>query len=442
MEDAYIIRGGRKLKGEVKLSGAKNVALKTIIAALMFEGAVVLDNVPRINDVHELLHLIKLMGGEAKFIGKNKVRIDGTSLNTNKVDLLHGSKIRVSFMLFAPLLAKFGECTVPNPGGCRIGSRSIFRIIDGMRKLGVQVEYNHQTGYYEARLKGKPKGKCSFHKPTHTGTELLILISLFGTGKISVDNAATEPEIDELIKFLNESGAKIKRVGKTIVSEGGVRLKQNRPFKIISDRNEAVTFAILGVITNGDIVIKNIHEDLIKTFLDSLREAGGGVEKTGKNSFRFYKRGKIFPISIETTPHPGFMTDWQPNWAVLMTQAEGTSIIHERVFDNRFSYVRELRKLGAKISFARAEVDDPKNFYYFNDYKEGKKYQQLIKIFGPQRLHNGVLTIHDLRAGATLAIAALLAKGESVINGASILERGYEDFVEKIKNLGGDIKKI
>lgn len=442
MENAYLIKGGKKLRGEVKLSGAKNIALKAIIAALMFENEVILDNVPRINDVYELLHLINILGGEAKFVGKNRVKIDGTTLRENKVDLLHGSKMRVSFMLFAPLLQKFKECMVPNPGGCRLGSRSIFRIIHGMRSLGINVEYNHDTGYYEAKLNGGLKGSYRFHKPTHTGTELLILLSIFAKGKIKIENAAAEPEIDELIKFLNESGAAIKREKTSIISGGKKTLRQTRPFKIVSDRNEAVTFAILGILTKGEVVIKNINENLINTFLEKLKEAGCGVEKTSKNSFKFYSKGKITPVSIETTPHPGFMTDWQPNWAVLMSQAEGTSTVHERLFDNRFSYVRELRKLGAKINFIQPKINDPKNFYFFNDYIEGKRYQQMIKIFGPQKLHNGVLTIYDLRAGATLVIASLLAKGESYVNGASILERGYEDFVEKVKKLGGDIRKV
>ncbi len=441
MENAFIIRGGKKLKGEITLSGAKNIALKTIIASLMFENKVILENVPKINDVYELLNLIKSLGARAKFIKKNTLLVDGSSLNNNRVDFFYGSKLRVSFMLFAPLLYRFKTCLIPNPGGCRIGARPIDRVVEGMRSLGMMIEYNHKTGYYEARMIDKPKGAFLFPKSTHTGTELLILLSLFGKDEIILDNAALEPEIDELIKFLNEGGAIIKRDKTRIIIKGVSCLKQKKPFRIIADRNEAVTFSVLAVATRGEIVFGKIPFNLIEAFLIKLKQAGIGVERLNKEKFRFFYQGKIRAVDIETSPHPGFMTDWQPPFAVLMTQAEGVSIIHERVFENRFSYVSELQKLGARIEFVDIPVDNPKRFYFFN-YDETKTYQQAIKIFGPKKLHNGVLTISDLRAGATLIIASLLAKEESIVYGATTVERGYEDFIAKISQIGGTIKRI
>lgn len=440
MEDSYIIKGGRKLSGEVHLSGAKNAALKMIIAALLFEEKVILDNVPRINDVIELLQLIRSLGAKIDFIGKNIIEIDPTYLAKNKVGLLFASKIRVSFMLFAPLLHRFGKCFVPNPGGCRIGARPIDRIIDGMKSLRIDVRYNSRTGYYEAKMVNKPKGYYRFVKTSHTGTEILIMLSVFGKGKIVLENCANEPEIDNLIEFLNESKAKIKKIDGRIEIEGVEKLKFNKPFRIITDRNEAVTYICLALATEGNITLNNLSFDSIGVLAEKLKQAGVEVKINKKSSYFDYVK-PLKPINVETLPHPGFMTDWQPNWAVLMTQAQGKSTIHERIFENRFSYVEELRKLGAKIKFIEAKIKNPENFYFFN-YKKNKKYSQMIEIEGPVKLHGGALNIADLRAGASLATAALVASGESIVNGVSILERGYEDFVGKVRKLGGEIKKI
>lgn len=442
MEDAFIINGGKKLKGEITLSGAKNAALKLIIASLLFDNKkVILENIPQIKDVKELIHLIEQLGAKAKFIEKNTLEIDASNLKVNKVDMLYASKIRVSFMLFAPLLYKFGECFIPNPGGCRIGARPIDRVIEGMKALGVEVTYSSDTGYYHAVLKKKPAGFYRFKKPTHTGTELLIMLSVFCKDKVVLENCALEPEIDNLIEFLNQSGAKIKRQKYKIEIEGVKKLNFLKPFKVISDRNEAVTFISLVIASFGKIKIKPIDEESLFAFHQKLKEAGVSVFKEG-DSFIYHPYGPILKsTNIETSPHPGFMTDWQPNWTVLMTQAKGRSMIVERVFENRFPYVEELKKLGAKIEFIDFEVYNPTDFYFFN-YDIKGFYRQAIAVNGPVKLHNGVVNITDLRAGASLTVAALLASGESVVNGASILKRGYENFVEKVKSLGGEIREI
>lgn len=441
MSDSYLIKGGKPLKGEVVLSGAKNVALKTIIAALMFKDDVILKNIPKINDVLDLIELIKSLGAKAEFKEKNTLIINSDNLKNNRVDLLYGSKIRVSFMLFAPLLHRFGECFVPNPGGCRIGARPIDRIINGLIALGIKVDYDSETGYYHAKIVNKPKGKYRFEKPSHTGTELLMMIGLMTDVKVEIDNIANEPEIDDLILYLTSSGANIIEEKNRITVNKSPELKQKEAFTIMSDRNELVTYATLAVASHGDVTISPIDENLITSFLEIMREAGVGVEEISNFKYRFFYQGEIKPVDIETSPHPGFMTDWQPSWAILMIQAQGESIIHERIFENRLSYVEELKKLGAKIEFNKIEVTDPEIFYHFN-YEKDRDYQQTIKIQGGFELHNAILNISDLRAGAALACAALLVSGETVVNGASILERGYEDFVEKIRKLGGEIKKI
>ena len=441
MEDVYIIKGGRPLRGSITLAGAKNVALKTIIAALLFSSDVILDNIPRIGDVYELIHLIEKLGIQCEFIKRNTLYIDSSAWRNNKVDLLHAAKIRVSFMLFAPLLYKFGQCFVPNPGGCRIGARPIDRIIEGMKYLGANVIYNHGTGYYEGKLLHKPKGKYIFKKPTHTGTELIIMFSVFAEGTIELINTAQEPEIDDLIKFLNEGGAKIKKKGNRIFIKGVNQLKQKKPFSISSDRNEAVTFATLGMASRGLVAINNINKNQITNFIENVLKTGSGVNYIKDDGIEFYFKDEIRPVDIETSPHPGYMTDWQPNWAIFMTQANGDSVIHERVYENRFSYVDELRKLGANIDYVDPLISNPNDYYFFN-YKETETYQQAITIHGGHQLHGGAIVTSDLRAGASLVTAALIAKGESVIYGSSIIERGYEDFVRKVSEIGGDIKKI
>jgi UDP-N-acetylglucosamine 1-carboxyvinyltransferase len=401
----------------------------------------VLENIPRIGDVYELIHLIERLGVHCEFIKKNTLYIDNSGLRNNKVDLLHAAKIRVSFMLFAPLLYKFGFCFIPNPGGCRIGARPIDRIIEGMKFLGAGIIYNHGTGYYEGKLVNKPKGRYVFKKPTHTGTELIIMFSVFADGIIELVNVAQEPEINDLINFLNEGGAKIKKKGNKITIKGVSQLKQKKPFSISSDRNEAVTFVTLGIASKGIVTIRNIEKNQLTAFIDKVKETGSGVNFIKDDGIEFLFKDEIKSIGIETSPHPGFMTDWQPNWAVFMTQGNGDAVIHERVYENRFSYVDELRKLGAGIDYVDPLISNPKDYYYFN-FKETETYQQAITVHGGQQLHGGAIVTNDLRAGASLATAALIARGESIIYGASIIERGYEDFVKKVNDLGGEIKKI
>ncbi len=440
MEQAFIIKGGKPLQGKVELSGAKNIALKVLIGALLFDNKVTIHHIPRIDDITGLIDLLGKLGAKASFIGQNTVEIDPTSLNTDKVDLFLASKIRVSFMLFAPLLYKFGKAHIPNPGGCRLGARSIDRVVEGLQALGVTVDYDSETGYYEATMQGKPHGSYTFKKSSHTGTELIILMSVFGEGTITIHNAAQEPEIDDLIAFLNAGGARITRDGSTITVEGVSSLHQNEPFTIASDRVEAITYAVAGIATKGDVTISPIKPHYIASFVEVMKESGAGVEQLNDETWRFYYQ-PMKSIKIETTPHPGFLTDWQPLMAVLMTQVDGKSVIHERIFENRFSYVEELRKLGAQVSYIDYPVNNPSEHYFFN-FDPEKEYAQTIEIAGPQKLHGGVLTVADLRAGATLAIAALIAEGESYIKGIEHLERGYEDFEGKIKALGGDIRKI
>jgi UDP-N-acetylglucosamine 1-carboxyvinyltransferase len=436
--DSIIVHGGTRLCGTVQVSGAKNVALKVIFSALLLEGDVILENIPRITDVDSVLYLINGLGGKASFTGENIVTVNGDQVHSNAVDLLYGSKIRASFLLFAPLLWKFGKAEIPNPGGCRLGARPIDRVVKAMEMLGVKVTYCSETGFYVATMREQPRGKCFFEKQTHTGTELLIMLAARSSNPIEIQNAASEPEIDELITFFNRAGAKIFREGTSIFCKGASRLVSHTPFRVQGDRNEAVTYAVAGLVTKGEVCVCGMKSKDLATFITCTKEAGADVEVLSDTSVKFKYTKPLKAVDITTDVHPGFMTDWQPLWTVLMTQAQGTSIIHERMFENRFAYVRELKKLGADIEFIDLAVSDPKVFYHFN-YDGKKKYHQAIKVTGPQNLHNAVLQISDLRAGATLIIAALATPGLSVVNGVTHVHRGYERIIEKLRYLGSRI---
>lgn len=444
MKDAFIVNGGRKLSGEITLSGAKNEALKVIIASLLFDNEITIHNVPAIGDILELVLLIRSLGVDAVFISANTLHIKPAKMDKYVVDLPHGSKMRVSFLLFAPFLSRFGKAKIPNPGGCRIGARPIDRQISIMRAFGVKIDYDSKTGYYKASLTNKPQTvSYKFEKPSHTGTELALMFAIMATGTTTISNAAQEPEIDDFIEYLAASGAKINRNKDVItVKSSGDYHKNTNKYTISFDRNEAITYAIFALATQGDITIKKTSNLDLKFFLDKVRQAGGNFEVAG-DAIRFYYTTPFTSASITTTPHPGFMTDWQAPWSILMTQANGESIIHETVFENRFSYVSELRKLGAKIDFIEPTMKKNTVYQFNGGVKQAPASPtQAIKITGPTKLHNGLLQVADLRAGASLLIAASVAYGESIVEGASIIDRGYEQIDKKLKSLGADIKRV
>ncbi|EKE21858.1 MAG: hypothetical protein ACD_7C00106G0001, partial [uncultured bacterium] len=404
-----------------------------------------LSNIPRIKDIEELLHLIRHLGAKAQFIDSNEVLINSSSMKISRINLLHASKIRVSFMLFAPLLNKFKRAEIPNPGGCRIGARPIDRQINLMKALGINVCYDHNDGYYKAKLKnGKIQGGTNiFEKSSHTGTEFAILLGCLAKSETVIKNPSKEPEIDDLIDFLNNSGANIKKINNFIYIKGVSKLISKEKYRIKNDRNEAVTYAVFSIATGGDVTIIGIDSSNIKSFIEKVKLAGAGV-KIYHDRIRFSYQGKLNAADIATSPHPGFMTDWQAPWTILMTQASGFSTVHETVFENRFCYVNELRKLGAQIEFFQPKVQNFKEFYQFNPLSGGKKLilKQAIKISGKSKLHNAVLNVSDLRAGASLLIAASISQGESVICGASIIDRGYEHIDKKLEQIGAKIKRI
>lgn len=440
MHDAYIIHGGRPLIGEVELSGAKNASIKLMIASLLFDSPVILHRVPDNGDNRELEDLLREIGVVVSRDG-HTVTIDPRGISSHSVSLLYGSKVRSSFLLFGPLLYRFGRAQIPNPGGCRIGARPIERIIQGIQALGVDVQYDSDTGYYEAGKLDPISGAYSFSKPTHTGTEALILLAVCGGGDVTLHNCALEPEIDDLIRLLNDGGARIHRDGRAIRINSVDRLHQTAPHMVIVDRNEAVTYAAMAYATQGDITITNLPAKIIEAFIQKIRTAHGIVDIIDEQRVRFRHERRLRATDVQTSPHPGYMTDWQPQWGLLMSTADGISTIHETMLEARLNYVQELQKVGAQIEFFQPDVKDPQALYQFN-YDPQKSYQQAVRITGVSKLHNGVMTVHDLRAGAVVVIAGLSAEGESIMNGASQIERGYDNLLAKLHALGGNIVKV
>ncbi len=443
--EKIVIKGGKKLTGSIFVSGAKNVALKALVAACLTSEEVIIKNIPLISDFMVMVAIIRELGGEVK-IENHTAYIRMKKFKKEKISLSDAAKIRTSAMFLSPLLARVGKAVIPNPGGCRIGARPIDRTVKGLKKMGFEALYNSKDGYYYFKKNEHKKNNAAvtyrFEKSTHTGTETLIMAAVLSKGKTILENAACEPEVNELIELLTQMGAKIKEKGKRRTIEiTGVEKLNGAEFSIGPDRNEIVTLAVAAILTKGDIFIKNVGNVELSTFIEKLEKAGGGVEKKD-NGIRFYYKGPLMSVDVQTSSYPGFMTDWQGPWSVLMTNAKGKTIIHETVYENRFGYVSELKKMGANIILFNPDVKNPEEVYGFNLSDNDPSYFHAIEVNGPTNLHNGVVEIADLRAGATLVLAALFAHGESTILGAEHLDRGYEKLEEGLGSLGADIKRV
>ncbi|MDO8583048.1 MAG: UDP-N-acetylglucosamine 1-carboxyvinyltransferase [bacterium] len=442
--EKIVIKGGKKLTGSIFVSGAKNVALKAVVAACLTDEAVVIKNIPLISDFKVMVEIIHELGGEAKIID-HAVHVRMKKFKKEKISLDEAAKIRASAMFLSPLLIRMGKAIIPNPGGCRIGARPIDRTIKGVERMGFSVSYKSNDGYFYFKKNSDFKNKeinYKFDKSTHTGTETLIMIAaLLKNTKTTLENAAAEPEIDELINFLNQMGAKILRTSERTIIIEGVEKLSGTEFTIGPDRNEIVTLAISAIITKGDLLVKGAQSVDLSPFIQRLELAGAGVEQQ-KEGVRFFYKGPLVSVDVETSSYPGFMTDWQGPWAILMTQARGEAIIHETVYESRFGYVQELKKMGADITLFNPVVKNPETVYNFNLADNNPSFFHAIRIKGPTPLHNAIVKISDLRAGATLVLAALAAVGESVIFGVEHVDRGYEKLEEGLSSLGANIKRI
>lgn len=438
--EKLIVKGGKKLQGSITISGSKNVALKALVAACLTSEEVIIENAPRISDFFVMVEIMEELGAKVEIDGHTiKVRVE--KFIKHEISLDKAAQARTSAMFIAPLLVRLGEAIIPNPGGCRLGARPIDRTIDGIREFAAEVNYKSEDGYFHAKTEGLKGTTYTFAKNTHTGTETLILAGVLAKGITILKNAAEEPEIDDLIALLNSMGAEIVRSAKREITINGVEKLHGTRFRISSDRNEIVTFAIAALVTKGDIFIENINTKGIEEFLEEVEKAGGGYE-IKDNGIRFFYKEQLKHTDLMTSIYPGFMTDWQAPWAVLMTQAEGVSTIHETVFENKMGYITDLKKMGAHVESFKPEVNNPESLYNFNLEDDKPDYIHAIKIAGPTPLHNAIVTTLDIRAGAAVVLAALAAMGESTIFGVEKLDRGYERFEERLHFLGADIERV
>lgn len=438
----FIVEGGIPLKGAVRVSGAKNAAVKMVAASLLTDEPILLEDVPEIADVEVDLEIVRSLGVSARKVSSHVLELSSEKIHSFEVFPELASRSRAAVLVLGPLLSRFGKAKIYQLGGCAIGARPIDRHLKALEALGAKITCDSGAYVAEAPL-GLKAGTIKFEKQTVMGTENAILASVLVSGETSIVNAAKEPEVDDLIDLLKKMGAQIERIedegGVSVLKISGVRSLFGAKHKIIPDRNEAVTLAVAAAVTRGDLAIENVRPKDLLSFLAKLSAVGVKYE-VGSDFLRVWADAgdKFSPCDIQTLPHPGFMTDWQQPFSVLLTQAEGQSIIHETVYSNRFDYVKELNRMEARIDLFHPNLG-PRD-YSFDGYREDGLYS--AKVFGPTRLKGERVKVSDLRAGATLVLAALCAEGKSEILGVELIDRGYEHLDEKLRILGAKISRF
>jgi UDP-N-acetylglucosamine 1-carboxyvinyltransferase len=418
----FRIEGGSPLRGSVRVSGAKNAALKLMAAATLTGERCRLDNVPEIEDVRVMAETLTDLGVTVDHTAPNRYEIASGDVEWLFIPLEAAAKMRASFMLLGPLLTRFGRVIISNPGGDRIGRRPVNLHVDAMRALGAQIEY--RNGYYFAQAPGRLRGgEVVFPQVTVMGTENALLAAVLAEGHSTIRPAAREPEVDDLIAFLRRMGAHIERTSPDVIEVEGVRRLRGADHVVIADRIEAGTFIIAAAVTGGEVRLLNAPSEHLGALLEALERVGVGV-RVGAGEITVdgsgLRAGAYRATSIETGPYPGFATDLQAPMAVLLTQAAGESRIHETIFEDRLEYTAELVRMGARI-----DLLDPHH----------------CRVSGPTPLRGAELEVPDLRAGASLILAALAAEGPSVIDGAIHVERGYENIEHKFLELGARIER-
>lgn len=437
----YLITGGKTLSGEVSIRGAKNASFKQIIASLLTDKEVNLNNIPQISDVKITESIATQLGASINKKGEHGREIFIPEIKKNIVPFGTGQKSRSSFMFCAPLLVRTGQASFPLPGGDALGTRPLDRLFDCLTKMNIKIiEDKNMISMSSNQIKPV---EYTFTKPSHTVTETIIMIASATPGQTILHNCGLEPEIDDLIEMLNSMSADIYRDEKdekTIIINGKNRL-EGTTHQVISDRNEAVTFACAALATKGSVNILRTNPKILKTFLDTISQMGANVD-TGKDEVCIKWSKPLKAIDIETGPEPMFMTDWQAIFTLVLSQAVGCSSIIERVFPYRFQHINYLEKMGLKYQYFNPKIENPEDYYEFNKESDSPDYFHGVKIYGPSKLQPIELTINDLRAGACITLAALTASGQSVINGVEYIERGYEKLTERLCAIGADIKYI
>lgn len=439
--DVLQVQGGNCLKGSVRAAGAKNAMTKLLVASLLSDKKCVFFNVPKIGDVEITVNLCKEIGSEVDWDKeKGIIEIQTKELKTSYIPQRFSGANRIPILMIGALLGRTDDdIIIPTVGGDQIGQRSVDFHIEALSKLGACVEYREMKteGAYLAHAHNGLIGNLiQLPYPSVGATENIILASIRAKGATVIKNAAIEPEIVDLILFLQKLGAEISLdVDRTIRIQGTNRFFDVQ-HRVMPDRIEAASFAMAAIATKGNVFVEDAPHQHMITFLNKLREIGGGFEvKEGGITF-FYDRPLRGGLHLETDVHPGFMTDWQQPFAVLLTQAEGTSVIHETVYDNRFGYTKILKEMGADIELFKQCLGGKKCRF------AGRNYYHSIIVKGKTELSGKEITIPDLRAGFAYVMASLIASDSSTISGLPFLDRGYEDLVAKLQNMGAKMSRI
>jgi len=415
--DKIKIVGGKQLSGEVKISGAKNAALPLIVSSILVNGKTCFTNVPNLMDIISIRLLLEDLGATCKS-SKGCLEVDGSLITKIEAEYDLVRKMRASILVLGPLVARFGHAKVSLPGGCAIGARPVNMHLSGLEALGAKISIEH--GYIEAKAGRLIGNEIYFDMPTVTGTENLMMAATLAKGTSVLRNAAREPEIEALADALNQMGAKISGAGSAIITIEGVKKLSPIDIRIIPDRIETGTFMVAAAATAGDILIKGCEPDHIGGIINKLKATGTNIE-TYKDSIRVTGVKQIQSVDIKTLPYPGFPTDMQAQFMTLMSIANGSSMIHESIFENRFMHANELLRMGADISISNGN---------------------LARVRGVKNLQAAPVMASDLRASASLVIAGLIAKGTTVISRVYHMDRGYEAIEKKFLLLGADIERI
>ncbi len=414
--DKYVIKGGTMLHGEVEISGAKNAAVAIIPAALMVNGVCRIENIPQISDTDMLLTILSHLGAKVSFINNSTIEIDSTDVHFQDAPFDLTRKIRASYYLIGAMLGRFGRAKTTMPGGCNFGVRPIEQHIKGMTMLGADVDIKNGFVFAEAR-EGRLRGARIYLDKVSVGATMnIILAATLASGRTVIENAAREPHIVDLANFLNSMGADIRGAGTDTVKINGVDRLHGGTYTIIPDQIEAGTYMVAAAATCGEVLIKNVIPKHLECISAKLRETGTIVQEY-EDSVLVKGARNLRKANIKTLPYPGFPTDMQPQMGALLCLANGTSIITEGIYDNRFKYVNELRKMGAEC-----QVDG-----------------RMAVFEGGTKLTGAVVQACDLRAGAAMVIAGMCASGVTEVEDVHFIERGYENFVGKLNALGADI---
>ena len=416
--DRYLIQGGRPLHGTVEISGAKNAAVAIIPAALLVNGVVVLENLPRISDVDKLLTILEHLGAKVRHIDNNTAEIDCREVHFQDAPFDLMRRIRASYYLIGAMLGRFGTAKTTMPGGCNFGARPIDQHIKGMEALGATVVVENGFIYANAPMGGLIGNKVCLDMVSVGATMNVMLAAVFAKGKTIIENAAREPHIVDLANFLNSMGADVRGAGTDTLKIFGVDELHGGTYAIIPDQIEAGTFMCAAAATGGDVIVNNVIPRHLECISSKLRETGTVVEEL-ENAVRVYRTKPLKPTKIKTMPYPGFPTDMQPQMGVLLALADGDGTITESIYDTRFKYCEELRRMGAEIDVTNAKA----------------------VFHGVKQLHGERVRACDLRAGAAVVIAGLCAEGVTSVEDIHYIERGYEDFVGKLSGLGAKIRK-